>query len=310
MFTPEQLHADGKMRAEHQDIADNSHIYLICKRPKATCDKEQPVIKDGIVSGRVFSRVKGEAIVSEYRFPFEFEEDEVNLVVADYPHRKIQTIKSDGSWERYWPSDLLALYTGDEIYYKLEVLYVGQAFAEGRRTAIERLKNHSTLQKILAETMSDYPDDQVFIFTLVYDDYVLFSSMDGRDKDSIAGEQDDSRLKSIIHNHLSKKEIICLAEAGLIRYFQPKYNAIYRESFPSSDQKILAGCFNLDFSGLTVEVELNDSHFKLYSDKVISKYHHLAAFNLADEEERLGFFTLSDGVKTLNILEDVIKMER
>lgn len=67
----------------------------------------------------------------------------------------------------YW------LYTGNDIYRNFEVLYVGQAFAEGKRTAIDRLKSHSTLQKILAETMSDYPDDQVFIFNLVYDDYDL-----------------------------------------------------------------------------------------------------------------------------------------
>ncbi|MFX9209017.1 hypothetical protein ABTN67_21890, partial [Acinetobacter baumannii] len=86
--------------------------------------------------------------------------------------------------------------------------YVGQAFAEGKRTAIDRLKSHSTLQKILAETMSDYPDDQVFIFNLVYDDYILLTSFDGRDKTSITGEEDNIRLKSIIDNHLSQKEVI------------------------------------------------------------------------------------------------------
>ncbi|HBR5159449.1 TPA: hypothetical protein L9X99_005245, partial [Klebsiella pneumoniae] len=35
MFTPDQLHADGKMNDELQEVADNSHIYLICKKPKA-----------------------------------------------------------------------------------------------------------------------------------------------------------------------------------------------------------------------------------------------------------------------------------
>ncbi len=310
MFTPDQLHADGKMNDELQEVADNSHIYLICKKPKATCCNEQPIINNGLVSGKVSSRVKGKEIVSEYTFPFEFEDNEVSLNVADYPHKKIQTLKSDGLWERYWPSDALALYTGNDIYCNFEVLYVGQAFAEGKRTAIDRLKSHSTLQKILAETMSDYPDDQVFIFNLVYDDYILLTSFDGRDKTSITGEEDNIRLKSIIDNHLSQKEVICLAEAGLIRYFQPKYNAIYKESFPASDQKILSGCFAFDFSGLSVEIELSPSPFKLYSDKIKFRYHHIAAFNLSDEEERLGFFILSDGVTETNILGNVIKMEK
>ncbi|HBX7701047.1 TPA: hypothetical protein MIG26_27045 [Klebsiella pneumoniae] len=96
----------------------------------------------------------------------------------------------------------------------------------------------------------------------------------------------------------------------MIRYFQPKYNAIYRESFPASDQKILAGCFELDFSGLTVELELSESPLRLYSERVKSSFHHIAAFNLTDEQERLGFFTLSDGKDAMNILGDVINMER
>ncbi|HBQ8679191.1 TPA: hypothetical protein L9A61_002145 [Klebsiella pneumoniae] len=310
MFTPDQLHADGKMEEAYQDIADNSHIYIICKRPKAAFSNADPIIQDGMVSGNLISRVNGKEIITEYSFPFRFEEGEVSLKVVPYPHRKIQTLKSDGSWERFWPSDMIAFYTGNDIYHNLEVLYVGQAFADGRRTAIERLRSHSTLQRILADTMDEYPDDQIFIFNLVYDDYILLTSIDGRDKNSIGGDEDIARLKSIVDNHLSEKEVVCLAEAGLIRYFQPKYNAIYRESFPASDQKILAGCFELDFSGLTVELELSESPLRLYSERVKSSFHHIAAFNLTDEQERLGFFTLSDGKDAMNILGDVINMER
>ncbi|HBM2513390.1 TPA: hypothetical protein LUX65_004469, partial [Enterobacter hormaechei] len=57
-------------------------------------------------------------------------------------------------------------------------------------------------------------------------------------------------------------------------------------------------------------IELSQSPFRLYSDKIKSRYHHIAAFNLSDEEERLGFFTLSDGVTETNILGNVIKMKK
>lgn len=193
IFTPDQLHSDGRMKEEHQNIADNSHIYLICKRPKAICSKEMLLINDGILSGEVISRVNGEEVISTYSFPFKFESGEESIVVADYPHKKIHTLGSDGKWIRYWPSDFLALYTKNEIYHDLEVLYVGQAFAEGKRTAMDRLRSHSTLQKILADTMCDFPDDQIFIVTLEYDDYILASSFNSMDKSSIGGQEDDGR---------------------------------------------------------------------------------------------------------------------
>ncbi|MFT2789734.1 hypothetical protein ACMV5I_06635 [Serratia sp. T13T92] len=295
MLTPDQLHAEGKMNDAHQDISDNSHIYLICKKPKTNCSNEEPVISVDQVTGKVISRIDGTEVVSEYSFPFAFIEDEVALRVSSYPHRKIETVNAGGEWKRYWPSEMLALFTSNPIYYDLEVLYVGQAYADGKRTAIERLRSHSTLQKILADTMNDFPDDQIYILTLVYSDYILFSSFNGADKTCISGQEDLARLKSIIDTPLSKKEIVCLSEAGLIRYFNPKYNIIYKGSFPSSDQKILSGCFDLDFSGLSVEIELNGSNFRLYSKDVSVKHHHTAMFNLVDEEKRLGFFTLSNG---------------
>ncbi|HFL4858635.1 TPA: hypothetical protein ACG34F_002947 [Escherichia coli] len=310
MFTPDQLHAEGKMKETHQDISDNSHIYLICKKPKANCSSEEPNINGGQAIGKVISRIDGVDVVSDYSFPFEFVEDEVALRVSTYPHRKIETVNAEGNWNRYWPSEMLALFTRNPIYYDLEVLYVGQAYADGKRTAIDRLRSHSTLQKILADTMNEFPDDQIYILTLVYNDYMLFSSFNGMDKTCIGGQEDDARLKSIIENPLSKKEIVCLAEAGLIRYFNPRYNITYKGSFPASDQKILSGCFDLDFSGLSVEIELNDSHFRLYSEDAGVKYHHIAMFNLVDEQQRLGFFTLSNGVSDPITMTGVIPLTK
>lgn len=310
MFTPDQLPAEGKMKDAHQHISDNSHIYLICKKPKANCSNVEPVVSVDHVTGKVISRIDGAEVVSEYSFPFVFIEDEVALRVSSYPHRKIETVNADGEWNRYWPSEMLALFSNNPIYYDLEVLYVGQAYADGKRTAIDRLRSHLTLQKILADTMNDFPDDQIFILTLVYSDYILFSSFNGIDKTCISGQEDDVRLKSIIDNPLSKKEIVCLAEAGLIRYFNPKYNITYKSSFPSLDQKILSGCFGLDFSGLSVEIELDDSKFRLYTKDVSIKHHHTAMFNLVDEEERLGFFTLSNGNTDPITMTGVISMTK
>ncbi|URO00912.1 hypothetical protein NB069_08590 [Leclercia adecarboxylata] len=310
MFTPEQLHAEGVMRAEHKDIADNCHIYMICKRPKATCSSEPPIIDNGIMTGFLTSRVDGKELISSYKLPFQFEDEEEKIVVAEYPHRKIYTVNNQGEGVRYWPGDFLAFHTGNRIFKDLEVLYIGQAYAEGKRTALDRLRSHSTLQKILADTMYNFPDDQVFIIAVEYDDYFIASMFNRMEEGVISGEEDDIRLKSVFENPLSQKEIICLSEAGLIRYFKPKYNKIYRDNFPAADQSVLSGCFDLDFSGLSVEIELYDTGLRLFSDSASAQHHHIAMFNLVDETERLGFFTFSDGVNAPFTVDGTILMKK
>jgi hypothetical protein len=79
---------------------------------------------------------------------------------------------------------------------------------------------------------------------------------------------------------LSEYQQICLTEAGLIRYFQPKYNVIYKDNFPSDKHKILASCYNLDFSGLVVEINTEELRFCLFSDKVSPKEHHICKVDI------------------------------
>lgn len=174
---------------------------------------------------------------------------------------------------------------------QFEVLYVGQAFAEGRRTALDRLKSHSTLQKILADVLHKMPDDEIMLLTFEYPGYRVISSMDGTDKNAIRDESDAKRFPNILDNPLTEHQKICLTEAGLIRYFNPPYNEIYKESFPASDQKILASCYAVDFSGLVVEIDTEELGMELYSQTVKTSGHHIAKFNLVNPTERRSFFT-------------------
>lgn len=98
------------------------------------------------------------------------------------------------------------------------------------------------------------------------------------------------RFYSIISNPLNEYQQVCLTEAGLIRYFQPRYNKIYKENFPSIKHKILEECYKLDFSGLVVEINTEELNFFLYSDSAQKHFHHIANINLIDHAERYGFF--------------------
>lgn len=133
---------------------------------------------------------------------------------------------------------------------------------------------------------------------------------DGRAKSPIKGERDEARFVSILENPLTQHQQICLAEAGLIRYFQPEYNEIYKESFPASDLKILSECYSLDFSALAVEINTEELRFNLYSKRVRAKNHHIANFDLINPSERLSFFSLEGQSENTAFRADIIPPSR
>src|SRR3546814_12337806 len=70
--------------------------------------------------------------------------------------------------------------------------------------------------------------------------------------------EDKSESKKRISAGLDKlfetteAERLTLFEASLIRYFQPPFNREFKDSFPSTHLKILADCYEKDFSTLEI----------------------------------------------------------
>jgi hypothetical protein len=52
--------------------------------------------------------------------------------------------------------------------HEAEVLYIGQSFGGGHRTALDRLKEHSTLQKVLADAIYQAPDQDILLLLVEY----------------------------------------------------------------------------------------------------------------------------------------------
>jgi hypothetical protein len=138
----------------------------------------------------------------------------------------------------------------------------------------------------------------------------VISSFDGVDKSAIRDDSDGKRFMSIYDNPLTQHQQICLAEAGLIRYFQPKYNTVYKESFPAEDQKILDHCYELDFAALVVEIDTNEIGLTLHSPTAAPSGHHIAKFDLIDPTKRRSFFTFVDKEGKVAIAKDVIPPSR
>jgi hypothetical protein len=309
----DQLMSDGEMSPEDQEVSKNSHIYLICQRPSLAFDPTNFDYVDGFIVGNLVYRVNGVESKVSFKQEFPLKDGAVEVRLSKYPHREVQTFDGLANAVRILP----ASYLGHKLAWmhsltdlsQLKVLYVGQSFASGNRTAIERLRNHGTFQKILAETSYEAPDCEIFLATVRYDHYGLMTSMDGRDKNAISDERDSKRLKNIIDNPLKMGQQISLAEASLIRYFQPRYNEKFKTKFPSRNVKVLADCFKLDFSGLIVELDTTDSPFSLFSDTVAPSQHHSSQISLVNQSERRGFFQISGGTGELRpMLPDIIEL--
>jgi hypothetical protein len=308
LLSANQLAADATMAPAEQAISDNCHIYLICTYPAAAYVKDSLRYADGQLVVDVRYKVRGEEQRLHVDMPFPLLDGAVALRVSDYPHREIQTVDAAGDQVRYLPASNVALggrHQRPELG-NLEVMYVGQAFGDGTRSAFERLKSHATLQKILADVQYAAPDDEVFLCMFEYAPYRIISQMDGTAKGSITDDRDRDRFFSTLEHPLSDREQTCLTEAALIRYFSPKYNELYRETFPSPNHKILAQCFQLDFSGLAVEIDTDELGLSLFSERVKPSMHHIAKINLWGHEERLGFFHLVDREGKVTSPDDLI----
>lgn len=298
MMPANQLGSDAKMSIEHQEISKNCHIYLITKTPSLRFDPESFKYEDGTMSGHITYRVKGELRKVPFHERFPLLDGAVELRLSEYPHRKVQTFDADGHEVRFFPASQFQLYLDDNELHHLEVLYIGQAYGNGFKSAFDRLKSHSTLQKILAEIQYNSPDDEANVLMFEYEPYRIFSQFNGRVKaDKRELHIDEKRFERIHKNLLTPYQQICLTEAALIRYFQPRYNKDFKNNFPSKKHKTLKACYDLDFSALAVEINTDELDFYLFSDVVPPKNHHISQIDLVGSENRAGFFYTFDGGK-------------
>ena len=294
LLPPDQLY--NTVSAELAAILAECHIYLICRRPVLSFDPNTLAYTPSRTTGHFVRKIGG----SEQRIRFT---DNLRppvggrLEVDSYPHRILKGFDENGKpLDLYWPANLISMHADieDSSIREFEVVYVGQAFGDGTRSAFDRLRSHSTLQRILAESAARRPDDELMLFLFKYAPYQAFFSMDGITKEGMRGDEDKEHYTNILKNPLSEKQQIGLAEAGLIRYFAPEYNELYKDSFPHERLKILDDCYKLDFAGLIVEIDTEDVHAPIWSPAARKGVHHIAQFDLHDPETRRSFFSIVD----------------
>ncbi len=157
---------------------------------------------------------------------------------------------------------------------KLEVLYVGQTYGKtGERVSIDRLKRHTTLQRILADYTDAAGATEILLLGFQYGSAKNFMSTAGDRwiEPTATSAEEMEHMMATGKLSFDRRTRILLAEAALINHFKPKYNEQHRESFrPDNNQKLkmLKKLFAADMSALIVEINTSNIGAKLWSPAI------------------------------------------
>lgn len=179
----------------------------------------------------------------------------------------------------------------EKIPIDFEVIYIGQAYGkDGNRSAIDRLLKHETLQKI---SLQGVPEDYTLTLLLleVIPNNRLVTVFNPHAKNS---DDDGSRTKAGLDKLFgtTAHERISLYEAAMIRYFRPRFNVEFKDSFPSTNLAVLRDCYEKDFSAVVAEIVFDDLPWRLKSDFVAPAFSHLVRHDLHEAAERAMFFSI------------------
>lgn len=200
----------------------------------------------------------------------------------------------DNQGNLYGPSNLDIM---NEISYRIKpldfkVLYIGQAFGkDGSRGALDRLREHSTLQKIALKGVPESYRLELVLLGIENGNKLM------TEFNPFASNIDDATAQQRIKNGFDKlcdtteAEKVTLYEAALIRYFQPQYNIQFKDSFPSTNLKVLNDCYKKDIRSLVAEIHFDSFPYQLYSDHVSMNSGHMAHFDLHSDQDRKSFFS-------------------
>lgn len=261
-------------------VIESCHIYLIGYTPivefiNASQDDRTMNLKFAVLG-------------KDYRVPFDLPEG-----LSLKQDGRLSYLE-DSSGQRSWLSEEYMQQKLNKVSEAVtfDVKYIGQAYGQdGSRNAIDRLLKHETLQKI---SLKGVPAGYRLSLLLlsIQPSNLLLTVMNPFAKNKDQGAE---RIKNGLDKLFNTTEIerIALYEASLIRYFYPEFNKEFKDSFPSTNLKILQDCYAKDFSAVIAEICIDDLPFRLFSGSVKSSIYHMAKHDLNKDEDRQMFFGLS-----------------
>ena len=297
------LGADLENYAKAGDLFDEKYpcnIYFVLKRPKVTVDPNSIKVNKKEVEFNLRVHIKDKVKVVNTYCKFLKAKSKIEYL-APYPYNFFAFRDQEKALMVARPSTLLdsnmiAENIEDEDL-DYEVLYIGQAYGKnGKRTALNRLSAHETVQKIYTHASTLYPDSDIWFMLTNFAQQSILVGMDSSPEIS----EEDSNLELEKMNHMfdnnghliSEKQKINFTEAALIKYFEPKYNIEFKDNFPSTKHKSYSECYNLDFKALTIELDTSEMIRKIYTEKTGRKTHHQKMFEFNSDDDRISLLEI------------------
>jgi len=300
IVAPAQLEAVSKDR----DLPA-CNIYLIGRRPRITINRDSWSCDAENLTFEVHADLgDGESIdvLLQGSNPFGLPVE----LVSEPPHTVVELRDEEGylvagSATALWVSMYLQAMMGplgrsqavelDEAVLDLDVVYVGQSQDAGG-AAERRLLNHSTLQKVMAETAQNAPHLDVWVILMRFATYNTLGQFGGW-LGTAGNAASAEHLSAVSRTELSDAELTALAEAALIRYFQPEYNQKFKDHFPEPLHRTYRTIYDLDFNAVGIDFDtLYTIGLRLGSPAVKPTFIHAGLFSMHNENERRRFFDI------------------
>lgn len=277
ILTPAHLYL-FKDNQNIKDIISDCNIYIITTRRRVLIDKKDLYLKGSFLFGYFIVPYGTESKRTPFQYHIITNHIGDNVIIHD-----IKVSPSGGFVDLFTTKgriplmahEILATATSlltaeDQM---LEVLYIGQGIGRSaKRTAVDRLLNHATLQRILAEINTFKPEQEILLLLYRFEHKKIIASNGGNfnveAKSTV--EEDFQHLKSIHNIRFNRHETISLVEATLIRYFQPYFNIQLRKTNFTAQRKIkvLEALLSRGMTGIIVEICSSNIRAKLYSSSV------------------------------------------
>ncbi|ENJ0996304.1 hypothetical protein AB0243_000299 [Vibrio vulnificus] len=268
---------------QYKSVIDNCHIYVIGYLPR-------------------IDFTGAEQIGDELKLSFSVCNQEKELRIPSIPpHLRFHVedgyyYLADENGNRFWWNDMEMMQMLQKLQKQsegicFEVKYIGQAYGrDGSRSALDRLVKHETLQKIAIKGVPEgYKLSLLLLEVEPNTSMVTAFTPNAQSKGT-----DATRIKAGLDKLFgtSDPERISLYEAALIRYFSPEYNKEFKNSFPSTNLKILQDCYEKDFSAVFAQICIDELPFMLFSDTVKPKQYHMSKHDLHKDDDRKVFFCI------------------
>lgn len=267
------------------------YIYIIGRKPRVMLEPNSFKIDDSWVRGTLKFQKQNCFESRDFVMPNRLGRSDLRLD-CPYPYLEFSLCDEADKRISFVKAGALAhLFPEMADFIDIEVLYVGQAYGDrGGRQASDRLQSHSTLQKIYYEVSRRTPDQDVWLLLLNFD-LALYTIFNGQCRNfQVSDEDDDKHIEHVFRSGITEQQAINFTEAALIRYFEPEYNEVFKNSFPNPAHKTYSECYDLDVNSVVVTIETDTIGCMLWSKRREKTFMHIAAFPLHNSEERKSLF--------------------